>query len=632
MKTPYLRGAVLAFLLITWTAGAQSQQSLKTVLINLGAPSCGSTSPEQHLFTNVLSGSPTLLQACNTFPFWNGSLAYDPKSKKVYSGIDASSNTNIYMLDYNFTGVVSCPTVGSPLYTYNYQIAEFCFDADGNNLTLYNYDGSSQASIKRIDFSTGNDIPGTNKLIDFPVGNAPNDMTTGDLEVLPNGRVFAILGYNPSRLYELVNIDGPGNATAVYLATLPRNCWAIAYVDGNLIMGGSDGSGCYYYMWDINSNALGPRVNYPLGKTSFDMTNMNVGLGISQELIGATMVNANTADIIYQVHLKNKGNIDLTQLQLQSRLTDVFGAGNVSNVLAAFSANPAGLTLNPAYDGVTDINLLTPGQTLPNYPVSMDSLTITIQLRATNLVVNQTYLSSVIGGGQTGAGTNLLVVSDSSNNGNAAKIDPDNNGVSDDPGEGIPTPFMFNMLLASADLHFSGYLQENTTYLQWQAASRENPDAFELQRSADGIHFDAVNTFPAARGNAGSFRASDDVSRLQAPQLYYRLKLLNKDGTCTYSNIFEIPLKNGLKNGLKNLSVLPNPFTGYVKLKVKVRQNALLHITLYDCSGKTVKTQQSPLQPGDNYILVGGLQSLAKGIYILKTEDGMETIQHKLVK
>lgn len=629
MKTPYLRGAVLVFLFINWTAGAQSQQSLKTVLINLGAPSCGSTSSEQHLFTNVLSGSPTLLQTCASLPFWNGSLAYDPKSKKVYSGNDGSfSTTDIYMLDYNFAGAISCPPASSPLYTFNYQIAEFCFDENGNNLTLYDYNGSSQAFVKRIDFSTGIDIPGTDKPIDFPVGNAPHDLTTGDLEILPNGRVFAILGYSPSRLYELVNIDGPGNATAVYLATLPRDCWSIAYVDGNLIMAGSDGSGCYYYMWDINSNSLGPQVAYPLGKTSFDMTNMNVGLGVSQELIGAAQVNANTADIIYQVHLKNKGNIDLTQLQLQSRLTDVFGTGNVSNVQVSFSANPAGLTLNSAYDGVTDVNLLTPGQTLPNYPVSMDSLTITIQLRATNLVVNQTYLSSVIAGGQTGAGTNLLVVSDSSNNGNAAKIDPDNNGVSDDPGEGIPTPFMFNMLLASADLHLSGYLQENTTHLQWQAAGGENPEAFELQRSIDGIHFDAVNTFPASEGDAGSFRASDDVSRLQAPQLYYRLKLLNKDGTYAYSNIVEMPLTNGLKN----LSVLPNPFIDYVKLKVKARQNALLHITLYDCSGKTVKTQQNHLQPGDNYILVGGLQSLAKGIYILKTEDGMETIQHKLVK
>ena len=628
MKTPYLRETVLAFLLITWTAGAQSQQSLKTVLINLGASSCGSTSPEQQLFINVLSGSPSLLQACN-LPFWNGSLAYDPKSKKVYFGDDATSNTTyIYMLDYNLTGAISCPAAGSPLYTYNYQIAEFCFDENGNNLTLYNYNGSSQAYVKRIDFSTGNDIPGTNKLIDFPVGNAPHDLTTGDLEILPNGRVFATLDYNPSRLYELVNIDGPGNATAVYLATLPRECWSIAYVDGNLIMAGADGSGCYYYPWDINSNSLGAGVTYPLGKTSFDMTNMNVGLGVSQELVGAAQVNANTADIIYQVHLKNKGNIDVTQLQLQSRLTDVFGTGNVSNVQVSFSANPAGLTLNPAYDGVTDVNLLMPGQTLPNYPVSMDSLSITIQLRATNLVVNQTYLSSVIGGGQTGAGANLLVVSDSSNNGNAAKIDPDNNGVSDDPGEGVPTPFMFNMLLASADLHFSGYLQENTTHLQWQAASQENLGAFELQRSTDVIHFEVVNTFSAAGGDAGSFRALDDVSRLQASRLYYRLKLVNKDGTYTYSNIVELLLKDVLKN----LSMLPNPFTDYVQLKMRARQTGLLYITLYDCSGKTVKTQQNRLLPGDNYILIAGLQSLAKGVYVLKTEDGMETIQRKLVK
>lgn len=625
---------VILFLLVCPATRAQSPQSLKSILINLGSPACGNYSPEQQLFAGALSGSPTLLKACDAgLPFYNSFIAYNPKDKKVYySDLETHpGTTDIYMLDYNFSGTLTCPVAGPPVYTYGYQVNMFCFDEDGNNLTVYNYNsGIPQASMKRIDFATGNDIPGTDKLLDFPAANAPNRIDYSDMVILPNGRVFTTLGNAPSRLYELVNIDGPGNATAVYLTTMPRTCLGIAYVDGNLVVSGYDGSGCYYYTWDINSNSLSASIPFPLGKNTIDMTHMNVGAGAAQELIGATLVNANTADIIYQVHLKNKGNADLTNVQLQNRLTDAFGAGNVSNVSISFSSNPAGLALNPGYDGVTDVNLLAPGQVLPNYPVGSDSLSITIQLRATNLVISQVYLSSVIAAGQLGAGAGLLTVTDSSNNGNATMIDPDLNGVSDDVGEGVPTPFMMNVLLPASELRFTGSLQNNIAQLKWHTAA-VGVRAFELQRSVDGFIFESISTIAAgneAGNDAGSYAASDDVSRIQAPWLYYRLKLVDNHGPYTYSNV--VPVR--LHEERNQLSMLPNPFTDYVKLKVNAQQNSQIRITIYDETGRAVKTQQNDLHPGINYIMVGGLQSLSRGIYLLKTDDGVEKTHNKIIK
>ena len=538
---------VLFPLIITGAAvRAQSPQSLKSILINYGESSCGNRSPEQQLFTNALSTNPVLLQACNVgLPFFWTSIAYNPKYRKVYvADYHNAASVPIYLLDYNFSGTMSCPASAVPAFTYNNGIVYFCFDEDGNNLTLSNYNGTTaQGTVKRIDFSTGLDVPGTEKLIDFPPGNAPGAFRDGDIVYLPNGRVFAALGKDPSRLYELVNLDGPGNASAVYLSTLSRNCYGIAFVDGNLVMAGYDGGGCYYYSWDINSNSLGSVVPFPLGKSSIDMTHLNLGTGVAQELIGEVRVNANTADLIYKVYLKNKGNCDLVNAQLQSRLTDVFGAGNVSNVKATFSENPAGLTLNPAFDGITDINLLSPGQILPNYPAEHDSLSIIVTLRATNLVINRLYLSSVIGTGQLSAVANALSVIDSSNNGNAAKIDIDRNSVSDDAGEGIPTPYMFNVVLTAND-----------------------------------------------------------------------------------------KVKKKPKEANNYMVLYPNPFNDYISLKVNSTQKTQLRITIYDGSGRALKKQRNDLHPGENYIIVSGLQFLSKGAYILKTEDGLQTVQYKLIK
>jgi len=52
---------------------------------------------------------------------------------------------------------------------------------------------------------------------------------------LPNGRMFATLGSNPSRLYEISNYSSTTtNASASYLTTLPQNCFGIAYLNGQL--------------------------------------------------------------------------------------------------------------------------------------------------------------------------------------------------------------------------------------------------------------------------------------------------------------------------------------------------------------------------------------------------------------
>jgi hypothetical protein len=360
-----------------------------------------------------------------------------------------------------------------------------------------------------------------------------------------------------------------------------------------------------------------------------DMTHMNLGVGVAQELIGEARVNANTSDLIYKIYLKNKGNCDLVNVQLQSSLTDAFGPGNISNVTASFSNNPAGLTLNPAFDGVTDINLLSPGQLLPNYPQENDSLSIIVTVRATNLVMNHLYLSSVIGAGQIGTASNVLLVTDSSNNGNAAKMDPDRNGVSDDVGEGIPTPYIFNVVLASNEWQFDGRLQKNTARLQWRYTGQESAvSSFELQRSTDDMQFTGIAYRAAQARNEGLYTESDDVTNLHAARVYYRLKLVNSDGSYTYSRIVTIPVKEAGNR----LVMFPNPFIDYVSLKVNALQKAKLRITIYDGSGRALKKQLNDLQPGNNIIIVGGLQSLSKGTYILKTEDGMQTLQYKLIK
>jgi|GEM_PF-776258 len=632
MKTfvPFFR----KFFVILLTAigiHASAQQSLKSILINHGSPACGSSAGEQQLFTGILSGTPSILQSCNNgLPFYSLFTAYNPKDKKIYfADISDGNSTKMYALDYNFAGVIACQPAVTPDYTYNYGISQLCFDQDGNNLIIYNYNaGTGQANVKRIDVASGADIPGTAKPLDFPPGNAPNSLDWGDMVFMPNGRVFMTFGNTPSKLYELINFNGPGNATAVFLTDIPRACFSIGYVDGSLLVAGSDGGGCYYYIWDITNNTLSNSSNFPMGKSTADITHMNVGVGASQELIGGSVVNGNTADIIYHVYIKNKGNIDIAAVQLKNKLTDAFGAGNISNVQISFVSNPAGLVLNPSYDGEFDTDLLLPGQTIANYPVAIDSAVIRIQLRATNLVQNNIYYSSAIVNGQAGAGANLLQVTDSSNNGNAGIMDVNQNGVSDDPGEGIPTPFMYNILLPLSNTSFTASLQQQTVLLSWKTINETNLKDFEPGRSTDGIHFTALGMVTASNNLAATYAYTDDVQKVNSGKLYYRLKTTDNTGKFAYSNTIIVELNKTAVS----ISAYPNPFISQVNIQTYAPAKAAAGIVLFDGTGRMIRRIDTRLQSGMNFITLGNLQSLAKGVYYLEITSGDKMTRTKLMK
>lgn len=622
---------VIVFVILTILAcacAASAQQSLKSILINHGSASCASTAGEQQMFTGVLTNTPGLLATCtNGIPFYNAFTAYNPKDKKIYfADISNSGTTKMYALNYNFSGVINCPQAITPDYVYNYGISQLCFDQDGNNLAIYNYNaGTGMANVKRIDVASGNDIAGTDRPLAFPAGNAPNSLSWGDMVFMPNGRVFMTFGNTPSKLYELINFDGPGNAEAVFLTNIPKPCFSIGYVDGSLLVAGSDGSSCYYYIWDIDNQTLSTEAPFPLGKSTADITHMNVGAGASEELIGGSIVNSNTADIIYHVVIKNKGNIDLTNVQLSNRLTNTFGQGNVSNVVVSFVSNPGGLVLNPSYNGDSDSTLLMPGQQISNYPVSVDSAVIRIRFRATNLLPTKIYYNSSLVSGSAGAGANMLQVIDSSNNGTAAVIDVNANGVSDDAGEGYPTPFVYNILLPLSQLNFAAVLQNNQVLLQWNNHNEQNLSGYELEKSSDGVHF---TTIAKTNRSANGTYQYNDKAISNSTIVYYRLRLLNAQGGFSYSSTVSI----NLNNKTEGLSIYPNPFTDAVTIKTNATTRSIANVKVIDASGKTVKETMSAVQPGMNFLSCGNLTGLTRGIYYIQVSSEGKLTQSKLIK
>jgi hypothetical protein len=91
--------------------------------------------------------------------------------------------------------------------------------------------------------------------------------------------------------------------------------------------------------------------------------------------------------------------------------------------------------------------------------------------------------------------------------------------------------------------------------------------------------------------SGASYSYNDDVSNIKnAEVIFYRLKMVDKDGTFEYSNVVSIrmPLKN-------NIIVKGNPFTDRIKIQITSSQKENIQMRLYNAIGQTVA---SNLQSG----------------------------------
>jgi len=125
-------GALL-FIAFTLPFALSAQNSSKSLLINHGGTSCGSSSAEQHFIAGSLTNHPTLVGNGSVgLPYYSVFTAYNPVDHKVYYTDIGSGGTKVYALDFNLGGQITYPSAPSPTYVYNYVLNQLCFD---NNAT-----------------------------------------------------------------------------------------------------------------------------------------------------------------------------------------------------------------------------------------------------------------------------------------------------------------------------------------------------------------------------------------------------------------------------------------------------------------------------------------------------------------
>jgi hypothetical protein len=182
---------------------------------------------------------------------------------------------------------------------------------------------------------------------------------------------------------------------------------------------------------------------------------------------------------------------------------------------------------------------------------------------------------------------------------------------------------------------FSARVVDNQVRLNWETATELNNYGFYIERSADRENWKEIGFVP---GNGTSYspksyvyfdELGDELQRL--PELSYRLRQMDRDGTTDYSNIVNVNT-GGLPEGVELYAAYPNPFNPATTISFAIGTPARVTLKVYNALGQAVATilSGSAMDAGLHTVGFDGAQ-LPSGVYLAVLEANGAVQHQKLV-
>jgi hypothetical protein len=177
----------------------------------------------------------------------------------------------------------------------------------------------------------------------------------------------------------------------------------------------------------------------------------------------------------------------------------------------------------------------------------------------------------------------------------------------------FPAPVLLPLKLIS----FSADAQGKTVKLSWKVDENETGNYFEIEKSFDGKNYTSISKIYVQQGTGIKEYSSFDNAPIS--EVYYRLKIVNKDLSAVYSKV--LVLKAGNTDG--NVRILNNPATSTLNITYHSDKKANNTIRIYSISGIKTYEQQVLMSEGLNNLMLP-VQALQPGTYVIVV-DSMNT-------
>jgi hypothetical protein len=175
-------------------------------------------------------------------------------------------------------------------------------------------------------------------------------------------------------------------------------------------------------------------------------------------------------------------------------------------------------------------------------------------------------------------------------------------------------------------ISFQGALNNSQSQLQWTVAENETGKYFEVEKSFDGRSYTTAGVVMVTQKSG-----SETYSYKEGIQnaTFYRLKMVNEDGSVSYSKIILIKAQ---EEASATIALLQNPVRDNLSFSFTSLTDKVSDVTVYSLSGAKVLTQRIATQKGRNSISIALNNYITSGTYILEVRNNTERSITKFIK
>lgn len=185
-------------------------------------------------------------------------------------------------------------------------------------------------------------------------------------------------------------------------------------------------------------------------------------------------------------------------------------------------------------------------------------------------------------------------------------------------------------------IRFTGRNSPSGNLLEWTTSTEVNSQEFVVERSIDGIGFGLIARVKAAGASSNPIHYNVIDNKFGSGKNFYRLKMVDKDGSFKYSPI--VLIENG--SGLILTTLLPNPTQAGLQSVLSIsglEVNSVVHISVANAAGATLKHYTAKSASGTGIIQqILPANNLPAGTYfvLIKGKNGklIETVRWHIIK
>jgi hypothetical protein len=173
-------------------------------------------------------------------------------------------------------------------------------------------------------------------------------------------------------------------------------------------------------------------------------------------------------------------------------------------------------------------------------------------------------------------------------------------------------------------LSFDGALTNTGVQLNWVSEHETSFGYYSIERSEDGLQFSEIGHINAKSGTTSSAYVFNDI-HINSSKYYYRLKMVDMDGSSLYSKTIGINTDQ-----IKGFRAFPTVFTNNVSVSINSALAQSLTLSLTSLSGQLLYEEKYAVKKGPNELQLNFDKHFPPGSYLLSVKELGKTI--KLIK